>query len=73
MQRFNQKGIATFVIVGGVMIACIVIGMISDHYLGPDNALEEDMEVVIDDLLEDELHLPDGSVNIDLSPGSKES
>lgn len=49
-----------------IIVVAVIAGIASDHFLGNDNAIEQAAETVI----EHELHLPDGSV--DLSPNSKD-
>lgn len=47
------------------------IGISSSYIWGPDNTAEQMSEEFIDEIIEYQLNLPDGSVNIDLSPDSK--
>ena len=56
-----------------VVSAVVVIGL-SIWIDGDDKEVEEVAEVIMEDVLEDELHLEDGSLKgkIDLTPGSKE-
>ena len=60
--------VAAFILVGAA-------GIISTKYLGPDNPVEEEAEVLMEDEAEDVLHLPEGSLKgkIDLTPKSKEN
>lgn len=69
----KMKGIATIGIIVVISAAALIVGIFSDRYLGADNFIEQSAEVVLDDIAEKELNLPNGSVNIDLSPSSKET
>lgn len=69
----NSKGLATIVVIMGISVFCAVVGIASSRYLGPDNFIEQEAEQIIDKSIEYELHLPDGAVNIDLTPGSKKT
>jgi hypothetical protein len=40
----------------------IIVSMISVHYLGPDNAVEKEAEILIEDELEDEFGAEKGSL-----------
>lgn len=65
--KFKNKGVATIIVVASILIVSIAVGMASKAYLGPDNPVEQISEEAIDEVIEDTLHLPNGSVNIDLS------
>jgi hypothetical protein len=58
-----------------VIALAAIIGIGSIYVLKkPDNPVEQGSEDIIEDALENALHLPDGSLKdkIDLSPGSTE-
>lgn len=67
----SVKGIASIAVIAAICLAAAVIGIVSDKYLGDDNPVEHVSEEIIDEIAEKELNLPQGSVNIDLSPSSK--
>lgn len=48
-------------------------GIVSQFFMGADNPLEEAAEEIIETQIEARLGLSDGSINIDLSPGSEET
>ncbi len=55
------------------ILAGALIAMISNHYLGPDNPVEEEMETVVEEAIEEDLglgHVLDGK--IDFSPATRE-
>lgn len=47
-----------------------LIALISIKVFGPDNAVEEVMEEAIETDIEKDLHLPDGTLDIDFTPHS---
>jgi hypothetical protein len=57
----------TYIIVCCVLV-CAVIGIAASKILGPDNAVEQVSEEVIDDMVRDQFHIP---LRIDLSPEKK--
>lgn len=66
----NRKIMAALIPIA-ILIVAVVIGLASDRYLGHDNPIEEASERVINDVIEDALNLPRGSLDskiIDLSP-----
>jgi hypothetical protein len=65
--KFKNKGIATIIIVASILIVSVAVGMASKAYLGNDNPVEQVAEEAIDEVIEETLKLPEGSVNIDLS------
>lgn len=71
------KGEKRMTILGAIILFCVVgaAGIISSHYMGSDNPVEETAEAMLEEEVEDELHLPDGSMKgkIDLTPNSKEN
>lgn len=68
----KSKGIATILVMGIIFGVCVGVAVISDKFLGPDNVIEEDLENIADTAIEAELHLPQGSINIDMSPSTPE-
>ncbi len=68
LSMVSGKGIASIAIIAAICLTAAVIGIVSDKYLGKDNIVEQSAEIVLDDIAEEELNLPKGSVNIDLSP-----
>ena len=50
-----------------ILITTAMLGFGSVYFLGKDNKVEQTMEKVDDCIIEDELHLPHGSVDIDFS------
>lgn len=61
--------------VTGILVIAIVVGAISNRFAGPDNAIEELSEVVVEDQLESLLGLENDELKgkIDISPASKEN
>ena len=59
MRKECNRGIATIAVILGITVICITVGLISDKFLGPDNAVEQEMEEIIKD---------ESGVSIDLSP-----
>ena len=59
----------------GLAIAILVgIGWVTKHITKvDDHPVEEVAEDIIENILEDTFSLPDGSLDIDLSPNSKEA
>lgn len=66
------KGIAVIAIVIGVMAASVIIGALSVKFLGPNNVVEEEMEGIINHTLDAELHVPEGTFDVDFTPGAEE-
>jgi len=69
----KSKGIAVVAAISLILGITIVVGIISSKYFGDDNAIEQGAEIIIDEVFESGLQLPDGSVNIDLSPEMRDS
>ncbi len=46
----------------------VAIALVSAYFLGADNPIEEFTEEQLDEIIEDELGLPDDSVDIDFTP-----
>ena len=67
MGRFKMKGIGMLVTFLVLSTLCAGIVFISQKYYGPDNAIEEAAEEVIDSAIESAAGLPPGSIDIDLS------
>jgi len=69
--ELSVKAVISTITVGTCSLVVFAIGC-SKH---PDNAFEEHIESVIEQLVEDKFGMPDGSLDgvIDLTPGSKES
>ena len=55
----KDKKRMTFII--AFLVVC-TIGIGSIFILGPNNVVEKDAEVVAEDMIEYELHIPDGSI-----------
>lgn len=68
----KQKGSISILVIAAIIAVSAGIGFLSQVYLGPDNEIETFVEDTMDEAIEEGLNLPDGSVNIDLSPYSKE-
>lgn len=68
----KSRGIASIIVVGGIVVISAAIGFVSQRYMADDNFVEEFVEDSMDEAIEEGFHLPQHSVNIDLSPGSKE-
>ena len=69
----NSKGIATLVVMGVIICTCLVVGIVSQRFLGPDNEIEKFAEDEMDGVIEEALHEPEGSVHINLNlPPKKE-
>lgn len=58
----NAKGIAILTVMLTTIVACVVGGIISAHYLGPDNAIEEELEEIAEHEAEILFHQPEGSL-----------
>lgn len=58
----KSKGVATAILIVGVFAVCIAAGWISAKYLGPDNAMEEDLEEIAEGEAEEITHQPKGSL-----------
>lgn len=56
------KGVASIAIVGLIVAVCAVAGIVSTHYLGTDNPVEEELEVVAEDVAEKEFKLAPGTL-----------
>lgn len=67
LSKQEKRVIAMFV----VIIVCAMVGITSAIFLGKDNPVEQTAEIVIDETIENSLNLPDGSINIDLTPDKK--
>lgn len=54
-----------------IIFSCValaaLIGLAASYFIGPDNAVEQVAEKVIDEVIEKELHLPEGSIDVDLN------
>jgi len=57
-----------FMITFAAIAIAALIGVLASYFMGPDSPVEQTVENVIDEVIEHELHLPDDSINIDLSP-----
>ena len=64
--KSKEKGIATILVIGGIMLVSVTVALISKHYMGDNNPVELAADDVIDETLEEELHLAKGSVHVDL-------
>lgn len=51
----NNKGIANLAVIGIVLGCCIIGAIISEKYLGPNNAIEKELEVIAEHEIEDSL------------------
>lgn len=51
----NCKGIASLAVMGIVLGCCIIGAIISEKYLGPNNAIEKELEVIAEHEIEDSL------------------
>lgn len=71
MGRFKMKGIGMLITFIVLSTLCAGIVFISQKYYGPDNAIEEAAEEVIDSAIESAAGLPAGSIDIDLSKEDK--
>ena len=60
------------IFLGIAIIIATVVGVFSFVSGNDDNPTEEAAEEVVESLVENALNLPDGTLNIDLSPGSEE-
>lgn len=49
-------------------LAALIIGFASIQFLGKDNLIEQGVENIIEEEIERIMHLPEDSMNIDLSP-----
>lgn len=49
-------------------LAALIIGFASIQFLGNDNPIEQVVENILDEEIERIMHLPEDSMNIDLSP-----
>lgn len=58
----KSHGIATTIILGAIFVNCLVFGYLSSRYLGPDNAVEIELERVAEAEAEDLTHMPNGSL-----------
>jgi len=58
-----------------IFVGLGVIGVVSTHYLGNDNVVEEEVETLMEDEVEHALHLPEGSMHgkIDLDQHKSEN
>ena len=45
----KSSGIASIIIVGGIVIGCVIVGIISEKYLGNGNPVELEAEKIIKD------------------------
>jgi hypothetical protein len=52
----------------GTLILCSIIGYSSSLYFGKDNPIEQEAEDIIDMEIQRLMHLPDGSIDVDLTP-----
>lgn len=68
----KSKGFASILVIGVILAVCVGVAFVSDKMLGPDNEAEEMAEAIADTAIETELHLPHGSINIDMSPNTPE-
>lgn len=66
--RSKALGVAMIAVLAGIIAVSVAAGLISAHFWGPDNAVEEGAEELIDETIEEALDLPDDSIHIDLSP-----
>lgn len=65
--RIKQKGIATIIVVGVIVVLGFGVAIVSDRFLGPDNPVEEAAEEMVENTVEVALQLPGNSVDIDFS------
>lgn len=63
---------ASIVVIISIIAIAAAIGIVSSKILGHDNFIEESLENFIGSTLEKTFGLPDDSLNIDLTPSSKE-
>lgn len=56
----------------GFIAAASAAGYASSFFMGDDNEIEEALEEVAERMTENELGVPAGTVDIDLTPGSQE-
>lgn len=70
MNRWNVliNTVKNFMTYVSLLLIIALVGFISSFFMGNDNSLEKAAENFIDQEIEGKLHLPDGSVNIDLTP-----
>ena len=56
----------------GIIVGLGIVALVSAKFMGDDNPVEEVAEEIIEDTIESQFHIPDGTIKIDLTPGSKE-
>jgi hypothetical protein len=57
MEKFNMKSTGIFFLMA-LITCCFVVIIFSQKYLGPNNAVEEKAEDVLEEAVEDELGVP---------------
>lgn len=63
----KMRGEATLLIMGAIFIGLLAVTVISDHYLGKNNPIEEVSEEMAEDTLEGVLRLPAGTIELDIN------
>ena len=66
------NGIATVLIVIVVMVVAIGMGACASIFNPPDREMEEALEAVVNSTLDGQLHVPEGTFDVDFTPGSEE-
>lgn len=66
--KSKALGVSMLIVMGAILVISLTAGYVSQIYFGPDNPVEQGAEQVADDVIEEALNLPDGSVKLDLSP-----
>lgn len=61
-----------FIVFIAIVTISAIAGFVSSRYMGDDNPVEETAEWILEEAIETGFELPRDSINIDLSPSSRE-
>jgi len=67
MNSKTSKGIATVALMILIPIACIIASYAAARMFGADSAITKDVEECAEEIVEDDLHVPHGSLRDKLS------
>ena len=65
----SSKGVMIYI---GIILVLAIAGFVSAYFYGT-NKFQKTVEIVLDEEIESKLHLPDKSINIDLSAGKSDN